>query len=185
MKSPIFPLAFISLFTPTCFVALQSPRSGQAEFASTLQDAVHTQIPKSCPVTKPPTHAFVPPSPYPRQFSTDGFWFGTEKLWTALLNDGTWNHLPRADRRGFGQKLFWWRQGYDPYAERQPKLTVTGTRLDSSEPPVLFADHASNGWQKRDQAFMVVGIDIPALGCWKITGHYQDQELSFVVWVAQ
>src|SRR5215467_165235 len=127
MKSPIFPLAFISLCTLTRFVALQSPHSTQAEFASTLQD-VHTQIPKSCPVTKPPTHPFVPPSPYPSQFGTDGFWFGTEKLWTALQNDGTWNHLPhyQPTDTAFRQKLFWWRQGYDPYAERQPKLTIMG-----------------------------------------------------------
>jgi hypothetical protein len=27
------------------------------------------------------------------------------------------------------------------------------------------------------------GIQIPVFGCWKITGHYKDQELSFVVWV--
>jgi hypothetical protein len=32
---------------------------------------------------------------------------------------------------------------------------------------------------------MVVGIDIPTLGCWKITGHYEDEELTFVIWVAQ
>ena len=28
------------------------------------------------------------------------------------------------------------------------------------------------------------GIDIPAFGCWEITGHYKDRELSFTVWVA-
>ena len=31
---------------------------------------------------------------------------------------------------------------------------------------------------------MVVGINIPSLGCWKITGRYQDEELSFVICVA-
>jgi hypothetical protein len=31
---------------------------------------------------------------------------------------------------------------------------------------------------------MLVGIDLPTLGCWKITGKYADAELSFVVWVA-
>jgi TonB family protein len=30
---------------------------------------------------------------------------------------------------------------------------------------------------------MVCGIDIPAFGCWEITGHYMDQDLTFVVWV--
>ena len=33
---------------------------------------------------------------------------------------------------------------------------------------------------------MLVGVDFPTLGCWKITGKYAyaDVELSFVVWVA-
>ena len=32
---------------------------------------------------------------------------------------------------------------------------------------------------------MVTGMDISTLGCWKITGHSKDVELSFVVWVTQ
>jgi hypothetical protein len=32
---------------------------------------------------------------------------------------------------------------------------------------------------------MVVGINLPALGCWEITGHYEDDELTFVIWVAK
>ena len=31
---------------------------------------------------------------------------------------------------------------------------------------------------------MLVGIDIPAAGCWEITGQYKGTTLSFVVWVA-
>src|SRR6267154_533252 len=84
----------------------------------------------------------------------------------------------------FRQKLFWWRQGYDWHAEPQPKITVTGRRLDSSAPPLL-SDRANNGWVQEDQPFMVVGINFPTLGCWEIKGHYQDDELTFVVWVAQ
>jgi hypothetical protein len=32
---------------------------------------------------------------------------------------------------------------------------------------------------------MVVGINLPTLGCWEITGHYEGDELTFVVWVAE
>jgi hypothetical protein len=32
---------------------------------------------------------------------------------------------------------------------------------------------------------MVVGINIPKLGCWKFTGRYEDEELKFVIWVTQ
>ena len=191
MRSCVSTLAIISLFNPTWLVAPKTSHSEQAEFAPAsqylVQDTIQTQIPPSCPVTKPPTPPFVAPSPYPSQASPDGFWFGSKKLWTQLPKGGTWDHLPHArpNYTAFSQKLFWWRQGYDVFAEPQPKLTVTGKRLDSSAPTVLLADHASNGWVQRDQPFMVVGIDIPALGCWKITGHYQDEELSFVIWVAQ
>jgi hypothetical protein len=31
---------------------------------------------------------------------------------------------------------------------------------------------------------MLTGVYVPSLGCWKITGQYQEAELSFVVWVA-
>jgi hypothetical protein len=32
---------------------------------------------------------------------------------------------------------------------------------------------------------MLLGVNFPTLGCWEITGHYQGQELIFVVRVAQ
>jgi hypothetical protein len=58
-------------------------------------------------------------------------------------------------------------------------------RLDSAAPPVLLADRASNGWQQEDLPFMVVGINLSTLGCWKITARYQDVQVSYVVWVTQ
>jgi hypothetical protein len=65
-------------------------------------------------------------------------------------------------------------------------LAVTGKRLDSPAPPLQMDEHANNGWTgDPDHPFIVVGINLPALGCWKITGHYKDVELSFVVWVTQ
>jgi hypothetical protein len=142
-------------------------------------------VPDTCPVTKPLEQLFVPPSPYPTNPYRGASWFGTDHLWTALPVDGTWKglHYSPGDPT-FTQKLFLWRQGYDPHTERQPKVTVTGRRLDSSAPPLL-ADGASNGSVQRDQPFMVVGINFPTLGCWEIKGHYQDDELTFVVWVAQ
>jgi len=30
---------------------------------------------------------------------------------------------------------------------------------------------------------MLTGIDTPTVGCWKITGDYKGEKLSFVVWV--
>jgi|SRR5215472_3750173 len=150
-------------------------------------EMIMDDVPKSCPITKPPDHPFIPPAPYPAETGSDSFWFGNERLWTMVRADGTWKGLPHytPDDPTFRQKLFWWRQGYNVRTEPQPKLTVTGTRLGSSAPPLVLADRASNGWVQADQPFMVVGINLPTLGCWKITAHYKGEELSFIVWVAQ
>lgn len=184
-RSPLaVALAALAASTGTAIVdALRPPVATQATGTAVMPD----DVPTTCPVTKPPTPAFVPPAPYRDKTDPRSFWFGTEKLWSRLRSDGTWKGLPhyKPDDPTFRQKLFWWRQGYDVRSEPQPKLTVTGMRLDSSAPPVLLADRASNGWQQEDQPFMVVGINLPSLGCWKITGHYEHEELSFVVWVTQ
>jgi hypothetical protein len=142
------------------------------------------EVPKSCPVTQPPTPPFVPP--YPIQ--TDGFWFGTDRLWIQLPTEGTWKGLPhyRPTDTAFRQKLFWWREGYDWHNDPQPMLKVTGKRLDSPAPPLGTDEHANAGWtDDPDHPFIVVGIDIPTLGCWKITGRFEDAELSFVICVTQ
>jgi len=35
------------------------------------------------------------------------------------------------------------------------------------------------------KSFLVGGINFPSAGCWEITGHYEGDELTFVVWVAK
>ena len=137
-------------------------------------------VPETCPVTKPLEAPFVPPPPYPANWGNRS-WFGTDHLWTTLPVDGTWKGLGPT----FVQKLFLWRQGYDPHAEPNPKVTVTLKRLDTSASTLLVADRASNGWVERDQPFMVIGINFPGFGCWEINEQYQDDGLSFVVWIPQ
>jgi hypothetical protein len=64
MRNAFLPLAAVSLFSPTFFVALQTPPSAQAPVsASQQQGEVRKAVPESCPVTKPPATAFVPPQP--------------------------------------------------------------------------------------------------------------------------
>lgn len=178
------------LFLFASFVLASPPTDRWAQTAAVQasqqrsHDAAGTEAPDSCPVTQPPAHPFVPPSPYPAQTSDSGFWFGTEKLWTHLRKDGTWKGLPHYEPTdaAFRQKMFWFRQGW--LLDAQPKLEVTGKRLDASAPPLDAV--TSNGWTNdREHAFMVTGMDIPRLGCWKITGRYENAELSFVVWVTQ
>ena len=181
LRSPMaFALAALAASSGTAIVeTLRAPAVTRTAETGKIPD----NPPSACPITKPPAQPFIPPAPYPAKADPPCFWFGTEKLWTILSSDGTWRGLPHytPGDPAFRQKLFWWRRGYDVRTEPQPKLTVTGMRLDSSAPPVFLADHASNGWQQEDQPFIVVGINLPTLGCWKITGHYEHEELSFVV----
>jgi hypothetical protein len=191
MRRRVFPLVIISLLTLICLVtALRTPRLAQGSVAFASQDpqqSVGKEVPESCPVTKPPANPFVPPVPYPVMTGPHNFWFGTEKLWTLLPRDGTWaglGHYSPTDT-AFRQKLFWWREGYD-WHNYQPPLKVTGKRIDSPAPPLATDEHANGGWtDDRNHPFIVVGIDIPTLGCWKITGRFEDGELNFVIWVTQ
>ncbi len=133
-----------------------------------------------CPVTVPPVQAFVPPAPYDSLNSfNDHFWFGTNSLWTLIPNNGAWGALPQGSE-GYTQKILWWRDGYVWDQEPEPNLIVTGERLDESAPP-LIVSKATNAFASDIGSAMMVGVEFPTLGCWKITGKYNDAELSFVV----
>jgi TonB family protein len=148
-------------------------------------------VPDSCPVTKSTDHSFIPPSPYRAQPSPGNFWFGTDKLWTELPVTGTWSGLPHytpTDQTYYRNKLVFWRQGYDPHSEPRPNLTVTGRRIDGPA-PLLQTDGKGNGGWTNDDQFIMTGINFPTLGCWEVTGHYENKELNeseqltFVIWV--
>jgi|SRR5579862_469523 hypothetical protein len=184
MKFHTFPITVVSLLTAFSFGAIQAPRLKLSTFALAPQDTVQEQVPESCPVTKPPIHPFVPPSPYPTTH-TNGFWFGTDKLWTYLPKNGIWrlSHYSPTDTT-LSQKLPWWREGYDPHndppPEYRPMLKITGKRLNS--PALSFAsDNADNVIGR--PPYIMTGLDIPSVGCWKITARFEDAELSFIIWI--
>jgi hypothetical protein len=110
------------------------------------------------------------------------FWYGSSSLWTAVRQNGVWEALPH-NPEGYTQKVFWWRDGYIGGHEPEPMVIVTGERLDAPAPP-LHASEATNASASDIGSAMLVGVDLPTLGCWKITGQYKKTELSFVVWVA-
>jgi hypothetical protein len=138
--------------------------------------------PKSCPVTVPPDPAFMPPAPYDALGFKGYFWYGSERLWTSLPEEGAWYGLPN-NPDGYTQKIFWWRDGYIWNEEPEPNLVVAGERLDGKSLP-LNVSRATNAYAHDIGSAMLVGVDFPTLGCWKITGQYGKAELSFVVWVA-
>jgi hypothetical protein len=133
-----------------------------------------------CPLTIPPQPGFVPPEPYPREAPAlyQAVWYGTSELWTMLRPEGeVWAELP-TDNGIFGQKTFWWSDGYSPIAH--PPITVTGRQLDGSE-SFEAGGPGTNGFRKDISSFMLVGIGIPAAGCWEVTAQYRDAELTYVV----
>lgn len=149
----------------------------------TKSEVVPHDPPASCLITVPQDPPFTAPAPYSPNSPFDGnFWFGSNSLWTDLREDGIWYALPH-NPGGYTQKIFWWREDYIWNEEPEPELTVTGERLDAPAPP-LIVSRATNAYAGDIGSAMLVGVDFPTLGCWKITGKYGDAELSFVVWVA-
>jgi hypothetical protein len=149
--------------------------------AATFEVVPHDP-PASCPITVPQNPPFVPPAPYDSLGFEGEFWYGFNSLWTAVRENGTWEALPH-NPEGYTQKVFWWRDGYVWTEEPEPDLIVTAERLDAPVPPV-HASKATNAFASDIGSAMLVGVDFPTLGCWKIMGKYGDAEVSFVVWVA-
>jgi hypothetical protein len=173
------PVTLIAIVTLTMGLALVVSGGAQQKNAAAAFE--------SCGITKTPTKPFVPPSPYPAKTHSDYFWFGTNKLWTQLRKDGTWQGLPQWADGTFRQKIFWFSEGYSWHRDPQPRLEITGQRLDVPASAALkLLDVASNGWTNdAEHPFIVSAVNLPTLGCWKITGHYEDGALSFVVWVTE
>ncbi len=153
-----------------------------AELQPAGQPAAGVEAAGRCPTTRPADPPFEPPLPYPPQAPWAGeFWHGTAELWTALPESGIWSGLPFGPG-GYTQKLFWWRPGYEASQEPEPALEVAGRRLGDSR-QAFTAGPATNASAEDIQTAMLVGIEIPAAGCWEITGRYQNSEVIFVVLV--
>lgn len=177
-KAAIRPAEVKTLAHPTSTALLETPAT-----VSTQAEVVPHDPPASCPITIPQNSPFTAPEPYsPNSPFVANFWYGSNSLWTDLPRDGIWYALPYS-REGYTQKIFWWREGYIWNEEPEPELTVSGERLDAAAPP-LIVSRATNAHAGDIGSAMLVGVDFPTLGCWRITGKYADAELSFVVWVA-
>ncbi len=164
--------------------------TANAQQTSSQQVPPHAPyIPASCPVTTRPAYAFIPPGDYPTELPQDYFWMGTDKLWTEIREGMTWEWRPhRPGHEGEVQpltvKIFWFRLGYDYRTEPHPKIKVTGKRLDGPAPPLMVMQPATHALFVPLPA-MLTGVFVPMPGCWEITGDYEGDKLSFVVWVAE
>jgi hypothetical protein len=131
-----------------------------------------------CLTTLPASLAFVPPAPYSERASVGNFWYGTTKLWTQLLINGTWNATENDGSHL--TKLVFWRQGFDWRTERNPNLIVTARRIDGEAPSVAVA-HAEPVFVTTEHPAIMVGLTIPTPGCWNVNAYYAGVSLEFVV----
>jgi hypothetical protein len=142
--------------------------------------------PASCPVTVAPSPPYTPPPPYALEEDNQFFWLGTDKLWTALRNSGTWTwrpHKPGHEHKvqPLTEKTFWGSVNFNWRTEWPVTLKVTGRRLDGPAPPLLTT-RSTNAFPGPGAA-MLTGVYVPTAGCWEITAHYKGEKLSYVVWV--
>jgi hypothetical protein len=165
--------------------ASASAGPGVSPAAIAARSATSTPTPTgSTPACKPsrPEPVFVPtrsaPSVPPAYYKSS--WFGSARLWTMLSDDGEiWRHLP-ANPNGLSQKTFWWSVNWESAAEPEPRITVSGRRLDA---PGTFSFGPGTNAGADFGTAMLVGIDVPTVGCWEITGRYHAASLSFTALV--
>jgi hypothetical protein len=136
-----------------------------------------------CPATLPSSS----PVSVPSDERTNSYaWYGTEALAVRLSSDGIWRGMGPEHR--YRDKLWFWRRGYSPREEPQPRLTIEGVQLgDATKTDRLRIESATNafgpGWAR-----MLVGMEFPSPGCWQVDVTYEylaiRQNLTFVVDVA-
>jgi hypothetical protein len=167
--------------------ALENPTSTELPekiipIESAIPEVVSHDPPASCPVTVLQDPPFVPPDPYsPTSPFSSSFWYGTNSLWTLVPTSGAWNGWTY-NPEGYGQKVFWWREGYIWNEEPEPEITVTTERLDAPATPFQVSG-GTNAYASDIGSAMLTGVGFSTMGCWKVTGKYKDAELSFVVWI--
>ncbi len=81
-----------------------------------------------------------------------------------------------------GEKTFWWSESFSLMDELQPEIVVTAEHLDGTAPTVEAGGPGTNGSHPDLGDFMLVGLELPGPGCWRLTAHYKDATISYVVW---
>ena len=192
---------FAAIAAPVVIVVLAGlmPGCGEASSSSISADPGGSPAPSpssrevdGCPVTVPPRPGFAPPDPYPPEPypsvpSNDAVWYGNAELWTILDSTGAvWSGLPVGKDGHIGDKTLWFSEKFST-AEGEDfsgndDITVTAVDRDGSTPEVVeeggvpsFNDDIRN--------FLLVGLAVPAPGCWEVTASYEGTELSYVMLV--
>lgn len=149
-------------------------------------------VPDSCKFIPRPAREFMPPPDFRIEKLPVGFFYiGSEKLWTTIGERMIWEWRPHrpGHELDLTQKIFWFRLGYSWRREPVPKLRVTGRRLDGPAPALTTPQGpATNAFTNENNEYsgaMLTGVYLPTPGCWEITGDYEGDKLSFVVWASR
>ena len=176
-------LAFVALLSSQVPPSLSAQRSVEQSVEETT---LHDTRPANCRVTLPSDGVFEPPSLVlvgPSR-TPDRFFFGTEGLGTTLPADGTWRGPVPSNPGDFvyDNKLAWFRT-HAAFSEKDGPLTATGKRLDGPGPSFVETYYGRALNAQDGNAMVVGGISIPVFGCWEVSGHYKDQDVTFTIWV--
>jgi hypothetical protein len=142
-------------------------------------------VPETCPVTVPGEDAFTPASETPDELSPgdDQVWYGTPEHWTKIQPN---EQVRNRSWLSPGAKTFWWSENFPGGgSEGSPNITVTAENLDGLAPTVKSGGPGTNGFHPELGDFMLVGVELPATGCWKLTAEYKGATLSYVMWVRE
>ena len=100
------------------------------------------------------------PSPAGESFG----WFGNSKLAAIIPIDGHWTGM--GSDHSYGDKFWWWKEGYTVRLEPRPNLTVTATQLDEENPPSVTPSITNAFGENRDWDAILVSMEFPNPGCW-------------------
>lgn len=146
-----------------------------------LQDA----RPVNCRVTLPADGVFEPPSTVSVPSRTpDRFFFGNAGLWTVLPADGILRGSGPEKPGDFAyhDKSLWLRT-HAPFLEQDGPVSLEGKRLDGPGPSFIATYDGTSYPGEDGIAVIVMGMNVPVFGCWELTGHYKDQDVTFTIWV--
>lgn len=134
----------------------------------------------TCPTTASSNlRQFIPPAPNRAVLERGMFWFGSDRLWTQLRDDGHWIGPYRPEARPYRNKLPLFRSQFDATTEPMPPVLVTARRVDTSA-PVIHAS-ARGVFNEDTGSLIMTALDLP-LGCWQIEAQYANEPpLTFVV----
>lgn len=104
-------------------------------------------------------------------------WHGSEKLAVILAADGTWPTTRPG--HSISMKVFWYADGFQPGMEDE--FTYSIQRLGPGPDDVETDPATSAGGPNLGAWTILIGIDFPSEGCWRISGSFRGESLAFIV----